>query len=262
MTWWLRFCLGLPARREDIEEIRKSIPEMLATDFELNRQILLSWWSLLVTREFEVDELRRWVDAANLPNESAVTSPNDCPAEKCPLRNGQHPTVEHGDAAFLRLLMAVGGIHKPPIDQFLDLVRRVHKDQVITKVILTDPYIYRDLDERGHSGGYSALRKYLDALGLTSDSKFDLELNPSPKKMNHETAREVFERKIKRDFPHIQIKTFSSSNRFHDRFYLTRDKSGQLSGVFGPSLNGLGANTVVLMGELEKKALGQLGKLL
>jgi len=34
MTWWFGFCLGLPARPEDIDEIRKSVPELIDAPFQ------------------------------------------------------------------------------------------------------------------------------------------------------------------------------------------------------------------------------------
>jgi hypothetical protein len=71
----------------------------------------------------------------------------------------------------------------------------------------------------------------------------------------------LLERKIKTDFPGARIGTFPTGPRFHDRFYLTRDQSGRLAGIFGPSLNGLGAKTIVLMGELETGALQRLAGL-
>jgi hypothetical protein len=157
--------------------------------------------------------------------------------------------------------MGVGGAHKPPRDEFLDLVRRVHRDQDIRQVILTDPYVYLDLSERGQPGGYSALIDYLGALGLARGSAFDLKLNPMPRKAN-KTAPQVLQRKVKNAFPSARVKTFAAGHRFHDRFYLARDRSGRLSGIFGPSLNGLAAQAVVLMGELEKGALDRLEPLL
>ena len=129
---------------------------------------------------------------------------------------------------------------------------------MIHEVILTDPYIYLDLSEQRQPGGYGALIDYLRALRLTRDSPFELNLNPSPRKATT-NARKLLERKVKNAFPSVRLGTFPARHRFHDRFYLTRDESGRLAGIFGPSLNGLGTKTLVLMGELENEALQRLG---
>ena len=156
--------------------------------------------------------------------------------------------------------MVAGGVHKPPKQEFINLVRRVHRDQVINEVILTDPYIYLDLSEQGEPGGYNALVDYLHALRLTPESRFDLKLNPSAKKATN-NAQRLLQRKVKGAFPKVRLGTFSSTNRFHDRFYLARDQSARLTGIFGPSLNGLATKTIVLMGELENGALQRLSML-
>ena len=258
MTWWVRFCLGLPARREDIEELRRSLPELFDAPFRVDERLLVPWGPSLVVRKLTVEDLRQWARVEEVPTEPFAASPEDCPTEECPLRRSpRSPQV--GDVAVLRL-MVTGGAHKPPKDEFLDLVRRVHRAQAIREVILTDPYIYLDLSERGQPGGYGALIDYLRALSLTQDSQFNLKLNPSPKKATT-TGCKLLERKIKNNFPSVRLGTFRSGHPFHDRFYLTRDQSGRLSGIFGPSLNGLATRTIVLMGELENGALQRLGGL-
>lgn len=46
--------------------------------------------------------------------------------------------------------------------------------------------------------------------------------------------------------------------RFHDRFYLARHRDGSVSGLFGPSMNGLNDKSLVLVGELEEMTLRRL----
>lgn len=259
MTWWLRFCLGLPARREDLEEIRRSLPELFDANFDVDANLLFPWWPSPVVRKLTVEDLRRWARAGDLPWEPAAASPEDCPAKECPLRKGPRSAQGRGEPVLLTFMVA-GGAHKPPKEEFLDLVRRVHKDQLISEVILTDPYIYLDLSERGQPGGYASLIDYLHALRLTRDSAFALKLNPSPRKTTT-TARQLLARKVKSAFTSAHLGTFPAGHRFHDRFYLTRNRSGRLAGIFGPSLNGLGVKTIVLMGELENGALQRLGGL-
>ena len=56
-------------------------------------------------------------------------------------------------------------------------------------------------------------------------------------------------------FKHFRTAT---DTRFHDRFYLARHKSGRVSGLFGPSMNGLNDKSFVLVGELEPTSVAQL----
>lgn len=129
------------------------------------------------------------------------------------------------------------------------------------EVILTDPYIYADEGEGGATGGYGSLVQYLKALNLTQDSEFILRLNPAPKRATT-AAKTLLARTVKTAFPRVRLDTFSTGSRFHDRFYLVRDRDGSIAGLFGPSLNGLGTDSVVLMGALEhKRTLERLERL-
>lgn len=49
-----------------------------------------------------------------------------------------------------------------------------------------------------------------------------------------------------------------TETRFHDRFYLARHGDGSVSGLFGPSMNGLNDKSFVLVGELEEMTLRRL----
>lgn len=50
----------------------------------------------------------------------------------------------------------------------------------------------------------------------------------------------------------MNFRTYHRDNKFHDRFYLVRDKNGQMLGVFGPSLNGLSSDSIVIMGDINE----------
>lgn len=115
------------------------------------------------------------------------------------------------------------------------------------EVILTDPYLLLDTGEAGKPGGYEGAIAYLRALGLNPESEFRLKIPPSPKNASVQAA-ELFQRCISNAFPRATIDRFKNRCQFHDRFYLTRDAEGELKGVFGPSLNGLLASPVVIMG--------------
>jgi hypothetical protein len=258
MAWWLRFCLGLPARRQDVEDLRESLPELFDPHVDPEGRLIVPWWPSHFVQELTVGNLRRWASTEGVAKEPAAASPENCPAEECPLRQGP-PSRQAANVAVL-WLMAAAGAHKPPKDEFLDLVRRVHGQQQIREVILTDPYIYSDLGEEHQPGGYGALIEYLNALRLNPDSHFDLKLNPNPKKTTA-NAHALLARKVKDAFPGVRLTAFSPRHRFHDRFYLTRDQSGRLAGTFGPSLNGLVTDAIVLMGELEQGVLKRLDQL-
>ena len=176
----------------------------------------------------------------------------ECPAPDCPLRApalAGPPT----DAAIVLRLMTVGGgsDRRAPIREFLDLVRRVHKGSRAREVILTDPYIYSDAGEDDRTGGYANLVEYLRALNLGEDSEFVVRLNPRAKRAS-QAVKEILKRAIRDAFPRARVETFTGNSHFHDRFYLVRDAAGGFTGIFGPSLNGLDSNSVVLMGELEQ----------
>jgi len=261
MIWLVRFNLGLAARPEDIEEIRRSVPEILSPDIRLSPDLVIPFWPLLMLDQATISKLRDWAGSSESIIKHEPMLPQDCPADDCPLRTGIASTERRSDDGLVLRLMVAGGSHKAPKDEFLDLVRRVHGRQRICEVILSDPYIYLDLSEGSDPGGYSNLLDYLRALGLTENSEFTLKLNPSPRKATKQ-AQQLLKREVRRVFPHAVISTFKSGHRFHDRFYLVRNDSGSLSGVFGPSLNGLGSQAVVLMGELERtKTLDRLGSL-
>lgn len=251
MVWWVRFCLGLPARPEDVEEMRNSLPELLSPDIKLSQKAVIPIWPYLLLDESKLGDLRRWAGSSELIVKEKPSSLQDCPASDCPLRPWTASTDKRSDGSVVLKVMIAGGASKPPKDEFLDLVRRVHKGQSIREVILSDPFIYLDVGEDYDAGGYNNLVDYLRALNLEKNSEFILKLNPSPKKATRR-AQELFRREITKAFPKAVISTFKSGLRIHDRFYLVRDNSGILSGVFGPSLNGLGSQTVVLMGELER----------
>ncbi len=176
----------------------------------------------------------------------------ECPAPDCPLRA---PTLAdpRTDAAVVLRLMTVGGgsDRRGPKREFLDLVRRVHKGSRVREVILTDPYIYSDAAEDDTTGGYANLVEYLRALNLVRDSEFVVRLNPGAKRAS-KGAKEILRRAIRDAFPRARVETFTGNSRFHDRFYLVHDAAGGFRGIFGPSLNGLDSNSVVLMGELEQ----------
>jgi hypothetical protein len=64
-------------------------------------------------------------------------------------------------------------------------------------------------------------------------------------------AQRIVNRLISEAFPNAEIRRLPQQSRFHDRLYLIRDSTSKLSGVFGPSLNGLKSEDIALMGEID-----------
>lgn len=293
MNWLYRFMLGLPARPADVQEIEENFPEITDPSWEPDPELLeqypywrrrgfLDYPMLMLFTKGGREDLRTWIRRLERSQETARrgTSPDserrasDCPAVDCPLRNSSQEStkplasqthVEYGEKGGFfveKFMVAAGGPdRKPPKQEFMNLVRQVHKNMPgVSDVILTDPYLYSEIGEDGISGGLGNLFEYLDVLGLRQDSEFTLKTNPNIKIGSKETIA-LFQRAILRKFPHAKFETFSGKYVFHDRFYIVRDKNSQLRGIFGPSLNGLDSNSIVLMGEIEHgNALDRVSK--
>ncbi len=242
MDWLIRFWLGLPARSEDRDSVLRVLPELQATDFELkNRNILWLFHSKLVSSKDLINELKSWVAEIDTP------ALNRSGQEKCPAENS------NGESLVVRLMVAGGGPKvKPPKDSFIDLVKKVHsKSGKPREVILTDPYIYAGLGADGLNDGSANLVFYLEALGLNQDDAFTLTTTPSPKRGTKAT-RSNLQGMLRKKFKRIEFKDFSPKLEFHDRFYIVHHQSGATKAIFGPSLNGLSSNAIVLMGDIDE----------
>lgn len=253
MALWIRFLLGLPARQEDIKELNEALPELFHQEtFSPHRKRRhIPWWFLDLSDEDLVAELKRWIKEAQIESPKPVSSVR-CPKLDCPLRNSQSLSSTDDEGPILAYLYAGGGPDtKPPKDMFLDLVRKSRKGMsLIKEVILTDPYIYSDMSEDGVEGGFDNLVAYLGALGLDADSSFTLNKTPSPKNASEE-SKKLLDQKLRKHYPNVTLRNYSPKCSFHDRLYIVRDNKGELRGVFGPSLNGLNSNAIVLMGDIE-----------
>jgi hypothetical protein len=169
----------------------------------------------------------------------------------CPLLNGQG---NNEDPNQIKMLTVGGFVSNSPKKSFLDLVSKTHKrNKGIKDVIITDRFIYSEKSEDGMTGGYSNVVEYLKTLGLEKDDKFNLVVNPHAKSTPEKIK--LFQKYIKDAFPNVSFDTYHRENYFHDRFYLVRDTSGQINGVFGPSLNGLNSESIVIMGDIKDKGI-------
>jgi hypothetical protein len=256
MDWFIRFTLGLKARPEDVKALREVLPELRNSDLQFERRryfwIFDADFHTFHTNEELLEALRQWALEVESPDDHWPQDHRNCPSNNCPLRHNQARKAIDGEPFIAQFMVAAGGPDaKPPKQSFFDLVRRTHpQSDPPREVILTDPYIYSDVSEDGKEGGFSNLVAYLETLGLSSDDLFTLRMTPSPKRGTI-TAKKNLHRHLKTKFKNIQFKDYSPQLKFHDRFYVVRHRSGVIKGVFGPSINGLTSDAIVLMGDID-----------
>lgn len=155
------------------------------------------------------------------------------------------------------LYLIVAGDKKSPLKNFLNLVSKHHKKDKgdIKEVIITDPYILSEFSEEGKSGGFINLIKYLEELGIDKNYNFTFKYLGAPKGQTDEKIR-LFENKLKIKFTNIKFNRLNM--QFHDRLYIIKDNQAVYRGLFGPSLNGLTAKSIVLMGEIKPDTIKDL----
>lgn len=280
MTWFLRFILGLQPRIEDLKEIECTIPELLSQpiDYEYARKLYRIHFGIHSRGNFFIDtnsnniikELQNWITKAKDLNskridkkEYILTNNTTCVGGKCIFTNNDKSTgspINNEEPQILELMALGGGLkRKQPLQSFLDLVRKVHKSSSHPNAIyVTDPYIYVDISEKGTSGGLVNFSSYLNALGINKESKFSLYTTNKPKKGNHKSFVKV----LADQFPNAKLEQFKTNNLFHDRFYIVDHGKHGFKGVFGPSVNGLTDQDIVLMGEIESNMINYLKKIL
>lgn len=254
MNWFVRFLLGYPARPTDIAALRRAFPELLDDGMHFDERRFV--WFLcpgIDTQRGLADALRRWIGKEAVLNKNGGPSRQGCPFSGCPLPGSAVRSNQGSAQNSIEFLVASdGAVGKPPLGRFLDLVQRTHaKCGSVKEVILTDPYIYSDIGESGTGGGFSNLIAYLEALGLSKDDRFTLKLTPSPKKCGVD-AKNSLHKNLSMKFTKIKIEHFASTLAFHDRFYVVRHGSGEIKGIFGPSLNALTSNDIVIMGDIDE----------
>ena len=253
MDWFIRFTLGLHARIEDAAALRKALPELERGEFQLvHPRYIWPFHPDFETNKNLLAALRNWVAKVEQRDDFLPADHRSCPSNNCPLRSN-HARVNEDEDSFITQLMVVAGGRKAnkPKENFLNLVRQ-SRSKITSppkNVILTDPYIYSDISEDGHEGGYSNLVAYLEALEIPAEDSFTLRMTPSPKKANA-TQKKNLQGHIQSKYKNIQFNDFSPNLKFHDRFYVVHHKLGEISGVFGPSINGLTSDAIVLMGDI------------
>jgi hypothetical protein len=261
MEWWLRFCLGLPCRKEDVEAIYRYFPEIQNPDFRLQPNYVWPFFPYFDDVDELPNRIREWTSSIDENRHQSSNAVASCPEPNCPIKKGNLQSDTSSSAKVISdepdilLFLTIGGFQKSPKDDFLDLVRKHHASvKTVKEVIVTDPYYLSDVSEDGAIGGYDNMISYLKALSLDKTSVFKLTTNPSPKFFSN-NSKQIFQDTVKKDFPKISFGTYDPKYKFHDRLYLVRDDRSEITGVFGPSMNGLSSNSIVLMGDINQKAL-------
>jgi hypothetical protein len=159
--------------------------------------------------------------------------------------------------------MTVAGGWSAKANAFYDMARKVHGGKgPIKDLLVTDPFIFLDKSEENTAGGIDNFLKYLDCLEIPQ-SEITIQQPPYAKGKKVESGP-VWRRSVaehgKRKGYRIRFAYFRTitETRFHDRFYLARHANGSVSGLFGPSMNGLNDKSFVLVGELEAMTLKRL----
>ncbi len=157
--------------------------------------------------------------------------------------------------------MTVAGGWKAKANAFLDAARKVHGSKGPAKdLLVTDPFIYADKGEEDTVGGINNFLTYLDVLQIPAPGTLTIYQPPFAKGKKTESGK-IWRRSVKqhgeRRGYNIKFTYFrtTTGTRFHDRFYLARHRNGEISGLFGPSMNGLNDRSFVLIGELEAASL-------
>ena len=252
MEWYTRMILNLPPRAKDVKELRESAPELF-TDEEikettryLRRYIHPLYWDTYELRE----EVRVWLQdfEEKMPEGDYCDHP-------CCIRK----TAGDNADGYMHMMTVAGGRDRnPPAKSFFDLINATKiKNATVLRVILTDPYIYFDTGQNGDGGGFNNLLKLLEHLNIDSSTEFRLELTPQ----NDSEKKDRFETKIQQEFPSCTVFNHNNASTFHDRFIFVQYNNSQCKAWYGPSLNGLNSNSIIIFGDLtDSNAVQQLSQ--
>ncbi|MGY4227838.1 hypothetical protein ACVMIH_005199 [Bradyrhizobium sp. USDA 4503] len=259
--WFWRLRMGLPPRPEDREAIRRIAPELFNGEHWFREPPQQEFWH---AEDFRSD-IRSWL-ATDDPRPLVTVRAGTCAQPDCPLQLGRpHPGSAGSSSSeaaamsgeIVLELMTVAGGWSAKSNAFLDAARKVHSGKGPAKdLLITDPFIYADKGEEGTVGGINNFLTYLDLLEIPTSGTLTIFQPPFAKGKKAESGW-IWRRSVKQHgenrgykikFTYFRTKT---GTRFHDRFYLVRHRSGEISGLFGPSMNGLNDRSFVLIGELE-----------
>ncbi len=259
MQWFTRLVLGLPPRAQDIRELREAAPELFsdneARPFHRRKRLYFhpAFLDSLELRE----AVREWIKECHEQYpEPREGEPCDHPFCRRKARNLRTNDSPHD----VMEMMVVGGgkNFNPPAKSFFDLINATKKKKSrVRRLIMTDPYIYSDVGQAGNTGGFSNLVKLMQHLNIDEKSSFELQLTP---RVSEEKKTDL-QNKIKIEFPGCALSSHRSSSTFHDRFILIEYEDGERRAWYGPSLNGLDSDSIVIFGDVtEASALKQLSQ--
>jgi hypothetical protein len=183
---------------------------------------------------------------------------SECPLkEECPKQNKNSISSEED---ILQIMTIGGGPNaNAPKKSFEDLISKTFSNKSkIVKVIVTDPFILAN-SEDGNGNSLDNIKSFLSIIINDKDKKFTLCIQARKKKT--ESAYNSFCNSLKKEYTNLIIDPINSKFKFHDRFYICKYEDGTYKGVFGPSINGLDSNSIVLFGEIEQgKSLDKIKK--
>lgn len=246
MNWLIRYLLGLPAREQDLKEIKTNFPELIDNPEELNK---LDYPILIHPRFFSEKSFKDWIGISDNNEVHNRDFTSECPYSNCPQKAREN--LNDSQESELLELMTIGGgkKSKTPKDSFFDMVRKIYTGtNNIKKVILTDPYLLADVSMDGNEGGFNNIIEYLKIIIDSCENEFELLISPTLKEQGN---KDNFERLLKTKFKNIKFSFYSSDYNFHDRLLITVDNKQNYKGMFGPSFNGLNSKSIVLYGQLE-----------
>lgn len=285
MDWVVRFLLGLPPDEEGRAKAESLLRELDEHPSAARRAF--PWGPFLLSPPGQFAEhLRNWLESPATSRRSTEASAaraviRQCPlGHRCPLgseristgpseeASTQHPVLgEPGTQDVpVEFLSVGGGVLKRGKNAFLEaVVREAHcRGQDLTSLIITDRYYHDSGGEDGSGDGFGVLEELLEKLGVwKSGHPFELVVSPSPEGTSSEKIKRLHER-LRRARPSLTI-SHHKSVPFHDRVYLFRSRAvvnrSKISGVFGPSLNGVDGG-LYIFGTLEGDALKAVAKVL
>lgn len=266
--WYWRFHLGLPPRPEDRETLRRIAPELFDRVHRRISKIDEYPQQRVWRSDFFRQEVQNWLAQDDSKPLTAVPQ-GSCPQLECPLRLGGSPGQILGgqhvvqDGSLVLELMTVAGGWKSKKNTFLDMARKVHGGKgPIKDLLITDPFLYQDKSEEETPGGINNFLSYLDSLEVLRP---EVTIHQPPyakgkKAVSGPVWRKTVTEHGRRQGYQVKFTFFRtvSETRFHDRFYVARHADGSMSGLFGPSMNGLDDKSFVLVGELEEATMKRL----
>ncbi|RWB93273.1 MULTISPECIES: hypothetical protein [unclassified Mesorhizobium] len=266
--WYWRMRMGLPPRSKDREALKRMAPELFglnsSNELEFDYDFKGRFWDASAFRQ----EVTNWLQTEE-DRPLVTVRDGTCPQQDCPLRLAGRPgqiisgRSDADDGSIVIQLMTVAGGWKAKADAFFDMARKVHRGKgPIKDILVTDPFIFLDKSEESTTGGLDNFRKYLDCLDIP---RSEITIHQPPYAKGKKVGSGPIWRRTVADHGNrngyrVRFSYFRTVTeaRFHDRFYLARHTDGSVSGLFGPSMNGLNDKSFVLVGELEAPTLKRL----